>query len=173
VRGSVTFSNNHFSKENRAAGYDASPVKKISMTEEQLRECNPEHKSERIHACNCCGKRIEHHIGRRPRFCSKRCRQKGNYVEKVARGDFSGRTIARPTKHQKRNNKINTLERAKSLSTWRVFGPARVVAAEVWDARCWEPAISSGGTPIEIGRLRSRALEGERSRQQGWIQAAQ
>jgi len=43
------------------------------------------------------------------------------------------------------------------LSNRRIFAPADVLAVEVFD-RAWTPAISSGGVPIEIGRLRQRAL---------------
>jgi len=127
------------------------------MTEEHLRESNLERKLSRIVTCPC-GKQIEHRSGRRPRFRSKRCRQKCNYVEKVARGDFSPRTIALPTKLEKKNNKFNALQRAKTLSSHLIFAPADVLAVEVWGGRSWEPTVSSDGTRIEVGRLRTRAL---------------
>jgi hypothetical protein len=46
--------------------------------------------------CPSCGREVPRRA-RQQRFCSRRCRQKANYGEKVARGDFSTRTIARPT----------------------------------------------------------------------------
>jgi hypothetical protein len=39
-----------------------------------------------------------------------------------------------------------------------IVGPAHVIAAEVFGGRDWQPATSSGGVPIEIGRIRRRAL---------------
>jgi hypothetical protein len=35
-----------------------------------------------------------------------------------------------------------------------------VIAIEVFGARNWRPAISSGGVAVEVSRLRSRALVG-------------
>ena len=39
-----------------------------------------------------------------------------------------------------------------------IRAPERVIDAEVWGNRHWESKVSSGGVPIEIGRLRPRAL---------------
>jgi hypothetical protein len=111
----------------------------------------------RVLACNSCGKQIEHRAGRRPRFCSKRCRQRGHYVGKVARGGFSGRTIALPTKRQKSASKLKALQRAKTLSSHRIFGPADVLDTEVFN-RHWQPAASSGGVMLQVSRVRARAL---------------
>jgi hypothetical protein len=91
------------------------------------------------------------------RYCSRRCRQKVNYAEKVARGDFSTQTIALPTTPLKKDNKNSALQRAKAVSSTCILGPADVLAIEVFD-RVWNPATSSGGVPIETSRLRSRAL---------------
>src|SRR5262249_27067500 len=76
--------------------------------------------------CTSCGREVQRRA-RQQRFCSKRCRQKANYGEKVARGDFSTRTIARPTNPPKRDNKFKALQRAKTLSSNRIFGPADVL----------------------------------------------
>src|SRR5262245_13200514 len=107
--------------------------------------------------CAGCGRQIERRA-RQQRFCSTRCRQKANYVEKVARGDFLARTIARPTNPPKKDKKPKRLQRAKLVSSRPILGPADVLAVEVWGGRFWRPATSSGGVPIEIGRLRSRTL---------------
>jgi hypothetical protein len=106
--------------------------------------------------CPSCGREVQRRA-RQQRFCSRRCRQKANYGEKVARGDFSTRTIARPTNPSKKDNKFKALQWAKSLSSHRIFGPADVLAVEMFD-RTWKSGISSGGVAVEIGRLRARAL---------------
>src|SRR5262245_15692234 len=106
--------------------------------------------------CPICG-RVVQRRARQQQFCSRRCRQKANYGEKVARGDFSTRTIARPTNPPKKDNKFKALQRAKSLSSHRIFGPADVLDAEVFN-RHWQPAASSGGVMLQVSRVRARAL---------------
>jgi hypothetical protein len=105
-----------------------------------------------------CGRQVARHA-RQQRFCSTRCRQRAHYVEKVARGDFSARTVARPTDPPKKDNKSNALQRAKTLSSKRIFAPAFVLAVEIFD-HPWKPAISSNGLPISIAPLRPRTLVG-------------
>jgi len=105
--------------------------------------------------CPSCGREVQRRA-RQQRFCSKRCRQKANYGEKVARGDFSTRTIARPTNPPKRDNKFKALQRAKTLSSNRIFGPADVLD-EVFN-RHWQPAVSSGGVMLQVSRVGARAL---------------
>jgi hypothetical protein len=107
-------------------------------------------------ACPVCERRVERRM-RGQRYCSQRCRQRANYAEKVARGDFSTRTIALPTTPLKIDNKFKALQRAKTLSSIHILAPADVLAVEIFQ-RAWNPAVSSGGIPIEIGRLRTRAL---------------
>jgi len=106
--------------------------------------------------CASCGRRVNRHA-RQQRFCSRRCRQKANYGERVARGDFSARTIARPTNPPKKRNKFKALQRAKSLSSYPILAPARVLAIEVF-ARSWQEATSSAGIAIQVSRIRPRAL---------------
>jgi hypothetical protein len=106
--------------------------------------------------CPSCGREVQRRA-RHQRFCSRRCRQRANYGEKVARGDFSTRTIARPTNPPKKDNKFKALQWAKSLSSHRILAPERVLAVELFD-RSWKSGISSGGVAVEVGRLRARAL---------------
>jgi hypothetical protein len=106
--------------------------------------------------CPSCGREVQRRA-RQQRFCSRRCRQKANYGEKVARGDFSTRTIARPTNPPKKDNKFKALQWAKSLSSYDIFGPEEVLAIEVFD-RPWRRAISTDGVRSEISRLRARTL---------------
>jgi hypothetical protein len=106
--------------------------------------------------CPVCERRVDRRM-RGQRYCSRRCRQKANYAEKVARGDFSTRTLALPTTPHKKANKSNALQGAKMLSSTRILAPAHVLAVEVFE-RHWQPAISSGGVAVQIGRLRERAL---------------
>jgi hypothetical protein len=124
------------------------------MTEVYLRESNLECKPARIVTCPC-GKQIEHRIGRRPRFCSARCKEKAR--TRVRRAFLDRDTVA-PAKLEKKNSEYKAFQRAKMLSSRRIFGPADVLAVEVWGGRSWEPAISSDGVPFETGRLRARML---------------
>src|SRR5262245_20526351 len=94
--------------------------------------------------CPSCGREVQRRA-RQQRFCSRRCRQKANYGEKVARGDFSTRAIARPTNPSKKDNKFKALQRAKTLSSHRVLAPANVLACEVFGGRSWRHATSGGG----------------------------
>jgi endogenous inhibitor of DNA gyrase (YacG/DUF329 family) len=126
------------------------------MTEERLGESSLERKPSRIVTCPC-GKQVRHRTGRRPRFCSTRCRNRENGRGRVRKASVAPGTRA-SAKLEKKNNKFNALQRAKTLSSHRIFGPPDLLAVEVWDGRSWEPAISSDGTRIEIGHLRTRVL---------------
>jgi predicted nucleic acid-binding Zn ribbon protein len=128
------------------------------MTREFIRDSQFESKPpSRTLACDACGKAITHRAGRRPRFCSARCRYRENGRGRVRKARL-GRNTGAPTKLEKKNNKFKALQRAKTLSSRRIMGPADVLAAEVWRGRGWQPALSSGGIAIEVERLRARAL---------------
>jgi hypothetical protein len=104
--------------------------------------------------CATCGRNVWHGCGRRPRFCSDRCRERGrNRVRK----SLLGTDTSAPTKHQKTSSIFKALQRAKTLSSRRILGPADVLAVEILD-REWRPVVSSGGVAVEVGRLRRRAL---------------
>ena len=103
-----------------------------------------------------CGRVVEHRARRRPRFCSSRCRNRENGRGRVKKA-LLGRDTGAPAKLQKKHSKLKALQWAKTLSSHRIFSPADVLAVELFD-RAWQPAVSSGGVPIEIGRLRQRAL---------------
>jgi hypothetical protein len=109
--------------------------------------------------CARCGRQVRRR-GRLQRYCSTRCRKCGHYAQKVRRGDFSTpkwSDTALGTTLLQKDSKYNALQRAKTLSSNRIFGPADVLDAEVFN-RPWESATSSAGVAIEIGRLRHRAL---------------
>jgi hypothetical protein len=103
-----------------------------------------------------CGRVVEHRAGRRPRFCSGRCRNRENGRGRVRKA-LLGRDTGAPAKLQKKHSKLKALQQAKTLSSNRIFGPADVLDAEVFD-RAWTPAVSSGGVAVEVGRPRARAL---------------
>ena len=88
--------------------------------------------------CPVCKRRVDRQM-RGQRYCSRRCRQRANYAAKVARGDFSTHTTALPTPPEKNNNTLKVLQRAKTLSSPRIFGPADVLDAEVFN-RHWQLA---------------------------------
>jgi hypothetical protein len=62
--------------------------------------------------CAACGKTTERKM-RGQRFCSRRCRQRANYADKVARGDFSTPNTALPTTPHKSASNIKALQGAK------------------------------------------------------------
>jgi|SRR5262249_20241820 len=144
-------------RSNPGAG-DAGAGRILSDLEQRETPRNSYRAARRDAPVNCpsCGREVQRRA-RQQRFCSRRCRQKANYGEKVARGDFSTRTIARPTNPPKRDNKFKALQRAKTLSSNRIFGPADVLDAEVFN-RHWQPAASSGGVMLQVSRVRARAL---------------
>jgi predicted nucleic acid-binding Zn ribbon protein len=106
--------------------------------------------------CAVCGRAIVHTSGRRPQVCSTRCRNRKNGRGRVRKAFLIGDTGG-AAKRRKNNNDSNALQRAKTLSSRGIFGPVHVLAVEVFD-RTWKPTISSSGVPVEVGRLRARAL---------------
>jgi hypothetical protein len=112
-------------------------------------------------SCPSCGRKVRRRA-RQQQFCSRRCRQRANHAEKVARGDFSTRTTPRPTNPPKKDKEFKALQRAKTLSSHRIYGPAEVLDAEVFN-RHWQPAVSSGGVMLQLSRVRARALVERRS----------
>jgi endogenous inhibitor of DNA gyrase (YacG/DUF329 family) len=116
----------------------------------------------RVHArtrrlnCASCGKPITHHAGRRPSYCSARCRMR-EFGKGRSRKAFLGRDTGAPTKHQKLSSNNNALQAAKIQSSTRVVGPTTVLAIEVF-GHAWELRTSSGGVAIEVAQLRPRAL---------------
>jgi hypothetical protein len=107
--------------------------------------------------CQLCGRRVARRM-RGQKYCTKRCRQKANYANKVARGDFLTRTIARPTSPPKKLRNLNALRVIKTRSATLIIGPADVLTIEVFGGRTWQSATSSDGVATQVSRLRSRAL---------------
>jgi len=107
-------------------------------------------------ACAVCGRPIVHTSGRRPQVCSTRCRNRKNGRGRVRKAFLIGDTGG-AAKCRKNNNESKTLQRAKTLSSRRIFAPADVLAVEAFN-RTWKPAVSSSGIAIEVSRLRARAL---------------
>jgi len=103
-------------------------------------------------SCASCGREVAGRA-RQQRFCSARCKEKARTRVRKA---FLGRHTSAPTNPPKNINEIKALERVKTLSSHGILGPAHVFAVEL--NRDWQPAISSDGVAIEIGRLRTRFL---------------
>jgi endogenous inhibitor of DNA gyrase (YacG/DUF329 family) len=106
--------------------------------------------------CKSCGKPMTHHAGRRPSYCSARCRMR-EFGKGRSRKAFLGGDTRAPTKRQKIDSNNNALQRAKIQSGTRILGPASVVAIEVF-GRAWQSRTSSGGMAIEVAQLRPRVL---------------
>jgi endogenous inhibitor of DNA gyrase (YacG/DUF329 family) len=106
--------------------------------------------------CASCGKSITHHTGRRPSYCSARCRMR-EFGKGRSRKAFLGGDTRAPTKRQKIDSNNNALQRVKIKSSTRILGPASVLAIEVFD-RTWQSGTGSGGVTIEVAQLRPRVL---------------
>jgi endogenous inhibitor of DNA gyrase (YacG/DUF329 family) len=106
--------------------------------------------------CEACGKPITHHAGRRPRYCSARCRMR-EFGKGRSRKAFLEADTRAPTKRQKIDSNNNALQRAKIQSSSRILGPASVLAIEVF-GRAWQPLTTSGGVAIEVAQMRPRVL---------------
>jgi endogenous inhibitor of DNA gyrase (YacG/DUF329 family) len=127
---------------------------------EQRRDASPVHARTRKLHCASCGKPITHHAGRRPRYCSARCRMR-EFGKGRSRKAFLGRDTRAPTKHSKISSNNSALHGAKMHLSTRIIGPASVLTIEVFD-RAWQSRTSSGGVTIEVAQLRPRALVGGR-----------
>jgi len=86
--------------------------------------------------CGACGKPITHHTGRRPRYCSARCRMREFGKGRSRKALLGGDTRA-PTKRQKIDSNNNALQRAKIQSSARILGPSSVIAIEVFRRACY------------------------------------
>jgi hypothetical protein len=129
---------------------------KHSLEQARRREASRVHARTRKLDCGSCGKPITHHAGRRPSYCSARCRTR-EFGNRRSRKAFLGRDTGAPTKWQKIYSDNNALQGAKIQSSTRIVGPTRVLTIEVFD-RAWQSRTSSGGVAIEVAQLRPRAL---------------
>jgi len=109
--------------------------------------------------CIICSRQVERR-GRLQLYCSSRCRKRGNYAQRVRRGDFSTPTVwdtALGTIPHKKDSKFRALQREKSRSSPHILAPAQVVAVEVFGG-AWHEATSSDGVAIQTRRIRPRGL---------------
>ena len=91
--------------------------------------------------CAGCGRQVQRR-SRQQRFCSDRCRNREIGRRRVRKASL-GRDTGAPANRPKKANKLKALQRAKMLSSRRIFGPADVLGVEVWGGHSWEPSISS------------------------------
>jgi hypothetical protein len=100
--------------------------------------------------CSSCGREVQRRA-RQQRFCSARCKESAR--RRVRRAPKITHVRAKlPTNPPKISNGINGGQIAKIIAS------PDVLEVEVWGGRDWQPAVSSGGVAIEIGRLRARVL---------------
>ena len=111
--------------------------------------------------CGRCGKPFTHRGGRRPIYCSDKCRVREFGRRRVKKALLGGDTGG-PTKRTKIANENNALQRAKIQSSTRILGPSNVVAVEVFGGRAWKPRTSADGVAFEIAQLHPRVLIGAR-----------
>jgi endogenous inhibitor of DNA gyrase (YacG/DUF329 family) len=105
--------------------------------------------------CAGCNRSVARRA-RQQRFCSDRCRNREIGRRRVRKA-FLGRDTRAPANPPKKDRQFKALRRAEMLSSHRIYGPADVLAVELF-GRAWTPAISGGGVPIERGRLRARVF---------------
>jgi hypothetical protein len=107
--------------------------------------------------CESCGKPIVHRAGRRPTYCSDRCRLR-EFGRRRVRKSLRGGDTGRPTKRTRTASKNNALQRAKIQSSTRILGPSNVIAIEVFGGRAWKPLTSTGGVAVEQAQVQPRVL---------------
>jgi hypothetical protein len=109
--------------------------------------------------CPVCDRVVER-ASRQQKFCSVRCRQRSAYAENVRTGVFSdglGQDTRFPTNPIEKSNGFNGLQAAKSGSTPAIYGPRRVIEAELFAGRDWAPVVSPDGVICMVApRLRMR-----------------
>lgn len=150
----------HHNNEDRLTGERKIFVMSYStlhhIRSEQQREASSMHARTRRLDCASCGKPIMHRTGRRPTYCSVRCRLR-EFGKGRSRKAFLGRDIGAPTKRPKFSSNNNRLQAAKMRASTPIVGPTSVLTIEVFD-RGWQSQTSSGGVAIEVAQLRPRAL---------------
>jgi hypothetical protein len=108
-------------------------------------------------SCASCG-RVVARRARQQRYCSARCQEKAR--ARVRKAVF-GRDTRAPGDPPKKHKQFKALQRAKTLSSYDIFGPEEVLAIEVF-GRTWQRAISTDGVPIEISKLRPPGVNPKR-----------
>jgi hypothetical protein len=108
--------------------------------------------------CDTCGSQVARRA-RQQRFCSTRCKEKARKRFRMPVGALPPGRLPKtrlklflPTNPPKKTNEISGAQQAK------IRASKHVLDVEIWRGRIWQPAISSDGVLIEIGRLRARAL---------------
>jgi hypothetical protein len=108
--------------------------------------------------CPSCGREVQRQA-RHQRFCSTRCKEKARTRVRMPVGALPPGRLPKtrlklflPTNSPKKTNEISGAQQAK------IRASKDVLDIEIWGDRIWQPAISSDGVLIVIGRLRARAL---------------
>jgi predicted nucleic acid-binding Zn ribbon protein len=112
--------------------------------------------------CAVCGSvLIRKHTGRKPRFCSSRCRDRARKSRKSAfRGTILGVGSRRP---RNAGNSCATSKACKPIfagrgsAGWR-FLWHQIIEIEVFASRDWRQVISRDGVRSDVAVLRPRAL---------------
>jgi hypothetical protein len=105
--------------------------------------------------CIVCGRTVPR-TTRWQRFCTPRCRMRHARAESQKNGrpcvfpaDL-GEDTGRVTHTPQKSNGFNGLQRPKSGSNPRIFGPARVIEQEVFGGRDWVPVTSPSGLTVLV-----------------------
>jgi hypothetical protein len=97
-------------------------------------------------------RRAEHQKACMRRECKNELRRYPHLYQLPKRGQGS-QNVVTPLRSADKTGVKSALKNNRA----QIVGPARVLDVELFD-RAWRPAVSSGGVPLEVGRLRSRAL---------------
>ena len=90
-------------------------------------------------------------------FCSRKCRQRAAYKKSVAEGFFNngwGVDTGLPTHPPAKPLKSHNGWTPKSGSNHRIYGPRRVIDAELFAGRDCTPIVSPDGVVVEVAIAR-------------------
>ena len=116
--------------------------------------------------CAVCGRvLVRKHTGRKPRFCSDRCRDRARKSRKsVFRGTVLGVGSRQP---RNAGNSFATSKACKADLGGRGYVNPQlwhtIIEVEVFAGRAWQKIISRDGVKSEVAVLRPRALREARS----------
>jgi hypothetical protein len=97
-------------------------------------------------------RRAEHQKSCIRRECKNELRRYPHLYQ-LQKGTQGSRNVVTPLRSADKTGTKNALATNRA----RIVAPAHVLAVEVFE-RAWQPAVSSGGVPIEVARLRPRTL---------------
>jgi hypothetical protein len=113
--------------------------------------------------CLGCGRQVERHA-RQQKYCCTECRKGVESAELQPARSRDTRPVKQivvrasngfgPDEPPEKANDFRSLQKG-------VFGPARVIAVEIFAGRAWQEVVSHDGVRAQVSVLRQRALRNE------------